>query len=129
MSEVARLELGGRVAVLKGSLLEPIPDDRPIDIVVSNPPYIASADIDGLAPEIALHEPRAALDGGTDGLDIYRQLIPQAARRARQAVLVEIGASQGPDVQRLMSEASLSNVEIHADLSKRDRVVEGHAAS
>ena len=52
----------------------------PFDLIVSNPPYIRSADIDGLAAEVRNHDPLAALDGGADGLDAYRALIPQAAR-------------------------------------------------
>ena len=50
------------------------------DLIVSNPPYIRSADIDGLAAEVRKYDPLAALDGGADGLDAYRALIPQAAR-------------------------------------------------
>ncbi len=122
---VARLDLGDRVAVLKGALLEPVPDGRPIDIVVSNPPYIATADIDGLAPEIRDHEPRAALDGGADGLDIYRQLIPAAASRARTAVLVEVGVDQAEAVTQMMADAGLVDVETHSDLAGHPRVVQG----
>jgi release factor glutamine methyltransferase len=122
---VKQLSLGDRVAVLKGPLLEPIPPERPIDIVVSNPPYIPSADIDGLAPEISRHEPRAALDGGPDGLDIYRKLIPAAAARARVAVLVEVGAGQAEAVSALMVQAGLGGIQVHQDLAGHGRVVEG----
>jgi release factor glutamine methyltransferase len=122
---VKRLSLGDRVAVLKGPLLEPIPPERPIDIVVSNPPYIPSADIDGLEPEISRHEPRAALDGGPDGLDIYRKLIPAAAKRARVAVLVEVGAGQAEAVSALMVQAGLGSIQVHQDLAGHGRVVEG----
>ena len=66
---MAKLGLEKRVAVLNGPLLSPIPQQRPIDIVVSNPPYIPSKDIDGLSPEVSQFEPRLALDGGADGLD------------------------------------------------------------
>ncbi len=51
----------------------------PFDLIVSNPPYIRSAEIADLATEVRDHDPHAALDGGTDGLDAYRALIPQAA--------------------------------------------------
>lgn len=122
---VAAIELSQRVAVLRGPLLEPIPPGRPIDIVVSNPPYIPSADIDTLMPEVRDYEPRLALDGGADGLDVYRALIPAAARRARQAVLVEIGHDQGQDVMTLFREAGLHNVQVIKDLGGRDRVVSG----
>jgi len=121
---VTQLGLTGRVGVLKGALLSPIPVDRPIDIVVSNPPYIPSADLEGLEPEVRDHEPRAALDGGADGLDIYRQLIPEAAQRARVAVLVEVGAGQAEAVAGLMEAAGLQSTRIHKDLAGHGRVVE-----
>ncbi len=126
---VAMLGLDKRVAVLQGSLLEPIPDNRNIDIVVSNPPYVASATLDTLEPEVRAHEPRLALDGGTDGLAIYRALIPAAAQRARVGVLVEIGHDQGQAVAELFTQAGLTDVTVHQDLGRRDRVVSGRRAS
>ena len=123
---VAALGLSERVAVLRGPLLAPIPPERPIDIIVSNPPYIPTADIETLMPEVRDFEPRLALDGGPDGLDIYRALIPTAARRAREAVLVEIGHDQGDLVSALFREAGLHDVRITKDLGGRDRVVSGH---
>jgi release factor glutamine methyltransferase len=120
-----QLELTDRVAVLKGALLEPIPSGRDIDIVVSNPPYIPSQDIDALAPEIANHEPRLALDGGADGLQIYRDLIPMAAKRARIAVIVEHGDGQNPAVVSMMQSAGLTQISEHADLTGTVRVVCG----
>lgn len=122
---VVALGLTDRVAVLKGALLSPIPAERPIDIVVSNPPYIPSADIDALEPEVSDHEPRLALDGGADGLDIYRQLIPAAAQRARVAVLVEVGAGQAEAVAQMMTEAGLQSPTVHTDLAGHGRVVQG----
>ena len=122
---VAALGLGERVAVLRGPLLAPVPPSRPIDIVVSNPPYIPTADIDTLMPEVRDFEPRLALDGGADGLDIYRELIPAAAARARKAVLVEIGFDQGDAVAQLFRDAGLHGVQVHKDLSGHDRVVSG----
>ncbi len=124
-ANVQALELSDRVAVLKGHLLDPIPEARPIDIVVSNPPYIPSDDIDGLSPEIAKHEPRLALDGGADGLDVYRALIPQAATRARTAVLVEHGDGQHEAVAELMRSAGLHEISEHKDLTGTVRVVAG----
>jgi len=82
----------------------------PFDLVVSNPPYIRSADIAGLAAEVRNFDPPGALDGGFDGLDAYRALIPQAARLlSPQGILaVEVGQGQHDDVRALMKAAGLA---------------------
>jgi len=122
---VTRLGLEQRVAVLRGDLLAPIPAHRPIDLVLSNPPYVTTAELAGLAPEVRDHEPRLALDGGRDGLDVIRRLLPEAVRRARRAVLVEIGHQQGAIVRRICEEAGLTEVTVLPDLAGHDRVVRG----
>jgi release factor glutamine methyltransferase len=121
----ARLDLGGRVAVLRGSFLDPIPEQRPIDWVVSNPPYIRTRDIAELAPEVARFEPHLALDGGRDGLDAYHALIPAARRRARKGLLVEVGYDQAADVQQIMRSAGFVSVRTWKDLAGIERVVGG----
>jgi release factor glutamine methyltransferase len=80
------------------------------DLVVSNPPYIRSAEIADLATEVRDHDPHRALDGGTDGLDAYRALVPQAARLLARggALVVEVGLGQSGEVRRLMSRAGLT---------------------
>ncbi len=82
----------------------------PFDLIVSNPPYIRSAEIAGLAAEVRDHDPRAALDGGADGLDAYRALVPQAARllAPQGALVVEAGQGQSGDIQALMTAAGLT---------------------
>jgi len=82
----------------------------PFDLIVSNPPYIRSADIAGLAAEVRDYDPMAALDGGADGLDAYRALIPQAAcLLVPGAVLVvEAGQGQSHDIEALMTAAGLT---------------------
>lgn len=126
-ANVAALGLEKRVAVLQGDLLRAVPPHRPIDIIVSNPPYIATEVLAGLSPEVRDHEPRLALDGGRDGLDIYRSLIPAAAQRARIGVLVEIGHDQSQPVAALFRH-SLDHVHVLPDLGGRPRVVLGHRA-
>jgi release factor glutamine methyltransferase len=128
-ANVEKHGLEKRVAVLKSDLLGAIPASRPIDWVVSNPPYIPEQDIEGLAPEVRVHEPRLALDGGKDGLDIYRRLIPEAASRARKGVLVEVGYGQAQAVAELMRESGLGTVETVRDLSGIERVVRGRIAA
>ena len=122
---VEALGLKERVAVLRGSLLEPIPASRPLDWVVSNPPYIPTLDLDGLQPEVRDHEPRIALDGGADGLDVYRRLIPAAAARARVGIALEVGAGQARAVAELVRDAGLGEVAIVRDLGGIERVVIG----
>ncbi len=122
-ANVAALGLSDRVAVLNGDLLAPIPENRPIHWVLSNPPYIPSDDISGLQPEVSRHEPRLALNGGRDGLDIYRRLIPQAAKRARDGVIVEVGIHQAARVADLLRRESLTDITTWDDLSGIPRVV------
>jgi release factor glutamine methyltransferase len=80
------------------------------DLIVSNPPYIRSADIAGLATEVRDHDPLSALDGGSDGLDAYRALIPQASRllAPHGALVVEAGQGQSGDIEGLMIKAGLT---------------------
>ncbi len=82
----------------------------PFDLMVSNPPYIRSADIGGLSREVRDYDPLAALDGGADGLDAYRALIPQAARllAPEGALVVETGHDQSAPVEALMTAAGLT---------------------
>jgi release factor glutamine methyltransferase len=100
----------------------------PFDLIVSNPPYIRSADIAGLATEVRDHDPLAALDGGTDGLDAYRALIPQAARllAAGGVLVVEAGAGQTSAIGELMTAAGLTRERpAKADLAGVLRAVAG----
>jgi release factor glutamine methyltransferase len=100
----------------------------PFDLIVSNPPYIRSADIAGLAIEVRDHDPPAALDGGPDGLDAYRVLIPQAADRLAPgaALVVEAAQGQSADIEALMKAAGLMAAwPIKADLAGVRRAVAG----
>jgi release factor glutamine methyltransferase len=101
----------------------------PFDLIVSNPPYIRSADIGGLAVEVRDHDPRAALDGGADGLDAYRALVPQAARLLVPggALVVEAGEGQSGQIEALMVAAGLTPAPApKADLAGIPRAVAGH---
>jgi release factor glutamine methyltransferase len=90
------------IEFLAGSLFSPVIGRR-FDLIVSNPPYIPAADIESLEPEVRDHDPRTALDGGSDGLDIYRVLIPAAVEHLNSDgwLVVEIGAGQADDVTNL----------------------------
>lgn len=95
------------------------------DLVLSNPPYIRSAAIAGLAPEVRDHEPRAALDGGKDGLDAYRAIIadlPRVLASSGLAVL-ELGAGQAGDVAALARDSGLAVVQLRQDLGGIPRAI------
>jgi release factor glutamine methyltransferase len=122
----ANLDLAGRVALLRGDWTNGLGDDS-FDLVVSNPPYIATHVIETLEPEVRDHEPRLALDGGPDGLDAYRFLAGEILRVLKPGAMfaVEIGYDQSADVEALFREAGAQNVRTIKDLSVNDRVVTG----
>lgn len=97
------------------------------DCIVSNPPYIASAEVQYLMPEVRDHEPLSALDGTEDGLYFYREIIKDAKEHLNEEgwLLFEIGWDQGVAVSELMAEAGYKNVEVKKDLAGLDRVVIG----
>lgn len=122
----ANLGLVGRTTLLRGDWTAGLVDED-FDVVVSNPPYIPTADIAGLSPEVRDYEPHLALDGGADGLDAYRRLSGEIARVLKPGGLfaVEIGFDQGPAVAALFSTKQLDGVKVVRDLGDRDRVVTG----
>jgi release factor glutamine methyltransferase len=122
----ANLGLAGRVALLRGDWAFGL-EEASFDLVVSNPPYIASAVIETLEPEVRDHEPRVALEGGSDGLDAYRILAPEILRVLKPGgrFAVEIGYDQKAAVEALFREAGAGEVETIRDLGDRDRVVAG----
>lgn len=102
--------------------------EGPFDLVVSNPPYIRSADIAALAIEVRDHDPHLALDGGTDGLDAYRVITRQASALLKPggALVVEIGVGQEADVMQLMGAAGLLRAtRARADLAGIPRALTG----
>lgn len=123
----ANLDLNTRMALLRGDWATGLADAS-FDLVVSNPPYIATAVIEGLDPEVREHDPHLALDGGPDGLAAYRDLAPEILRvlKAGGPFFVEIGADQKAAVETLFQAAGAEGVTTIQDLSGRDRVVAGH---
>ena len=122
----ANLGLAGQVALLRGDWAAGL-GDASFDIVVSNPPYIASDVIETLEPEVRDYEPRLALDGGADGLDAYRILSVEILRvlKAGGLFAVEIGYDQKAAVEKLFKAAGAEQVQTILDLANRDRVVTG----
>lgn len=101
----------------------------PFDLVVSNPPYVATAELAGLAPELR-HEPAVAFDGGPDGLDVIRQICADAPARVERpgAIALEIGAGQSALVAELLRATGAAEVETFEDLAGIPRVVLGRYA-
>ena len=102
--------------------------EGPLDLVVSNPPYIASAQVETLMPDVLQFEPRMALDGGPDGFTLIRPLIAQSAERLMPggALMFEIGFDQGPAALGLFSShPDFTDTALHADLSGHDRILTG----
>lgn len=117
--------LGADVSFYRSDMLDEI--NGRYDVIVSNPPYIASDVVDELMPEVQEHEPRMALDGGADGLDLYRRLLAQAPERLLPGGLlaVEIGYDQREAVMELFREQGFTDVYCDRDLCGNDRVVMG----
>lgn len=128
-SNVARLGLEGRVFLAPGDLFEAVDGTEweLADVLVSNPPYVPSREIDLLAPEISRHEPRLALDGGVDGLDFYRRIAEGAPRRlaGHGFVALEVGDGQAEPVAQILCQAGLADLCAVVDYSGATRAVIG----
>ena len=96
--------------------------DGAFDLVISNPPYVATPELKQLPIDVQ-HEPRLALDGGGDGLDVIRRIIAGARARAPW-LLLEFGATQAAAARNLALQAGYRDVQIHKDLDGFDRVLE-----
>jgi release factor glutamine methyltransferase len=129
-ANVRRLALAGRVHVLAGDLFEPLQGRVPagaVDLIVANPPYLTSPVVPTLPVEVRDWEPRAALDGGPDGLDVIRRLLDEAPEwlRPERGLLVEIGEEQGPGVHALVrADERYAGARVHRDFRGCERVLE-----
>jgi release factor glutamine methyltransferase len=125
-ANATRLGVASRAAFVAADWLDGIGGE--FDLVVSNPPYLATGEIAGLAPEVAAYDPKLALDGGPDGLDAYARIAAGAPAVLTEGgrLLVEIGASQAAQVSAMFRAAGLELDRDHAiarDLAGRPRVV------
>ncbi|MBO2521901.1 MAG: peptide chain release factor N(5)-glutamine methyltransferase [Clostridia bacterium] len=120
---LARLGLSGRVQLVRGDLLEPLQGVL-FHAILSNPPYIAESQWEHLPPDVRLYEPRGALLGGADGLDLIRRLIQEAWPRLvpRGFLALEIGHDQGEAVLELARARGYASAWLVQDLAGRDRV-------
>lgn len=119
--------VGKKIVFGRGDLLAPLAGlglEEKINLITANLPYIKTAEISGLMPDVGLYEPREALDGGTDGLDLYRRLIPQSLCYLTKPgfLLVEIGPEQGMEITSYLT-ISGWKFELLSDLAGWDRLV------
>lgn len=124
-----QLGLSGRLTLKQGDWGAGL--EGPFDLVLSNPPYVRSADIEGLQPEVARYEPRLALDGGADGLDAYRDILGQlpGLMGPGGAFAFEVGRGQAEAVEALARAQGLVTDAARTDLGGTARVVRGRRAS
>lgn len=121
-----RLGLSDTASFRHGDLFGALdPDDRPYDLIVSNPPYIRTDVIGTLMPEVRAHEPEMALDGGPDGLAFYRRIAKEAPAHLTigGGLLMEIGYDQGDAVREILEREGYYEVEVRKDYNGLDRVV------
>ena len=116
------------VSFVQSDLFSRIPGT--FDMIVSNPPYIVSSVIGSLMEEVRDHEPLMALDGGTDGLDFYRRIVPESVDHLNPGgwLIVEIGYDQGDLVRSMFIDHQYEDVDVIRDLGGNDRVVLGRKA-
>lgn len=129
---VVRYGLQDRVTLLQGDLLQPLPTDARLDVIVSNPPYVTQSDLPTLQPEVRDYEPRLALSGdggasGTDGTALHRRLLHEAraSLKPRGWLLMEVGQGQIVAVTAAARALGYADVEARPDLAGISRVVLG----
>lgn len=133
LRNVKRHHVEDRIELRLGDLCSPLREGEQFDVLVSNPPYIPSAEIDTLAPSVRQHEPLRALDGGADGLDIIRRIARDARPFVRPGggILIEFTPEQATAIQALFSEpdSGWENAAIVPDLGSQPRVLRARRSS
>jgi release factor glutamine methyltransferase len=117
----------GNVTFIQGDLFGPIRADETFDYIISNPPYIRRRDMDKLQVEIREHEPIEALDGGADGLDVYRRIFREAPLFLKDdgMLILEIGADQAEDIRQLAAGAGFGDFGFIRDYAGIERIFIG----
>ncbi len=124
-ANVEKNNLADRIELRKSDLFSSLTPEEKFDLIVSNPPYIPSAEVETLQPEVRDHDPRLALDGGDDGLVIYRRLAHEAVKHLNLEgrLMIEFGDGQAEALQTLFTEAGWNVHAILRDLSRRERIL------
>ena len=126
---IKKHKLEDKITLLAGDLFEPIIrqlDSPAFDLIVSNPPYVSQPEFEKLDKNVKDYEPRIALHGGADGLDVYRRIVADADKFLKHdaALMLEIGYAQGPAIRKLLEQkGQFTSVSIEKDLINNDRTV------
>lgn len=126
----ARHQVESRIQFFVGDGFAALPPETRFDLIVANPPYIPSKEIDTLEPEVRDHDPRMALDGGADGLDFYRRLAREAGTFLNPGgrIMLEFGDGQETAIQNLFEQQKWIVEAVKADYSGRPRILVAHRA-
>ena len=119
-----------RLSLLEGDLFQPLPAGKRFDVLASNPPYVSRGDLESLEDDVRKYEPRLALDGGQDGLDVIRPLIGEAPNRLQPGgwLFVELSPEQAPAVLQLAEQTGrYRSAEILKDLAGKPRVLKAQS--
>ncbi len=119
----ARHQVADRMQFLNADGFAGLPDGLRFDLIVSNPPYIPSAEIESLQPEVRDHDPRPALDGGPDGLEYFRRLAAEAPRflKPEGRLMLEFGDGQAQAVSKIFEDRNWIVDAVHEDYTHRPR--------
>lgn len=118
--------VSNRINFLESDLFKNLSNDKIFDIIISNPPYIPTNDIENLQDEVRLYEPRIALDGGLDGLDFYRKIAEQSQKFLKNNgdIFLEIGYNQYQDVKNIFENNNFKFIDFQQDLSGIIRILQ-----
>lgn len=121
---------GVKIEFCQSDLLESLKKGRKYDIIVSNPPYIKTSELEKLDYEVKKYDPRLALDGGEDGLDFYRRIIEESKKKLNKKgwLFFEVGKGQAQDVIALMQKSGYESVQSVKDYNKIERVIYGRTS-
>ncbi len=121
---------GVKIEFVLSDLFKGLKKNKKYDIIISNPPYIKSGDIEKLDVEVKKFDPRIALDGGQDGLDFYRNIIKEATKHLSRKgwLFFEVGQGQAEKVKELMQEENFDEISIVKDYNKIERIVYGRTS-
>ena len=128
---VTRHNVSARIQLFEGDGFTALPNGARFNLIVANPPYIPSATIDTLAPEVREHDPRLALDGGKDGLDFYRRLAKEASAflQPEGRIMLEFGDGQSVAVSEIFEGQKWVVEAIQEDYNRQPRVLDARRAS